>query len=153
MQTFLVHTRHPLRFLRQQGPLAALGFVFFIGGTMLSGLLNPLFWGIFIVWLITQTTGHRLSAAAFVPGAVQPADGQRAVHLPCDDRALSPGLAGADPYGLTVFWYWVLTSVAAFKGLWQLIFNPFYWEKTQHGISTHTAAELAKAKAAAGSGP
>jgi hypothetical protein len=56
------------------------------------------------------------------------------------------------PYGLTVFWYWVLTSVAAFKGLWQLIVNPFYWEKTQHGISTHTAAELAKAKAAMAGG-
>ena len=38
-----------------------------------------------------------------------------------------------------------LMSIAAYKGLWQLIHNPFYWEKTQHGISRYTAAELAEA--------
>jgi hypothetical protein len=38
--------------------------------------------------------------------------------------------------------YWVLQSIAAYKGLIQLITKPFYWEKTQHGLSKHTAAEL-----------
>jgi len=38
--------------------------------------------------------------------------------------------------------YWALQSVAAYKGLWQLITNPFYWEKTAHGISKYTKAEL-----------
>jgi cellulose synthase/poly-beta-1,6-N-acetylglucosamine synthase-like glycosyltransferase len=152
MQTFLVHTRHPLRFMRQQGPLAALGFTFFIGGTMLSGLLNPLFWAIFLVWCITQTTGF---AIAFPPLLLCLAlfnllmGNGLFIYL----SMIAPfrrGWLELTPYGLTVFWYWVLMSVAAFKGLWQLIVNPFYWEKTQHGISTHTAAEVAKAKAAGG---
>jgi hypothetical protein len=26
-------------------------------------------------------------------------------------------------------------SRAAYKGLWQLITKPFYWEKTNHGLS------------------
>lgn len=155
MQTFLVHTRRPLRFLRQQGPLAALGFMFFIGGTMLSGLLNPLFWGIFLVWLITQTAGF---AIAFPPLLLCLAlfnllmGNGLFIYL----AMIAPfrrGWLELTPYGLTVFWYWVLTSVAAFKGLWQLIVNPFYWEKTQHGISSHTAFEVAKAKAAARSLP
>jgi|GEM_PF-3568591 cellulose synthase/poly-beta-1,6-N-acetylglucosamine synthase-like glycosyltransferase len=30
--------------------------------------------------------------------------------------------------------YWVLISLAAWKGLWQLIFKPHYWEKTVHGL-------------------
>jgi hypothetical protein len=38
-------------------------------------------------------------------------------------------------------------SVAAWKGAWQLITNPFYWEKTTHGLSSHTAAEVALARA------
>ena len=38
--------------------------------------------------------------------------------------------------------YWVLISIAAYKGLWQLLRNPFYWEKTQHGVSKHAALEL-----------
>jgi cellulose synthase/poly-beta-1,6-N-acetylglucosamine synthase-like glycosyltransferase len=30
--------------------------------------------------------------------------------------------------------YWVLISLAAWKGLWQLIWKPHYWEKTVHGL-------------------
>ena len=30
--------------------------------------------------------------------------------------------------------YWALMSVAAWKGLIQLIPKPFYWEKTEHGL-------------------
>ncbi len=48
MQTFLVHTRRPLHLMRTTGPLGFLGFVFFIGGTVLSGLLNPVFWLLYI---------------------------------------------------------------------------------------------------------
>ena len=32
--------------------------------------------------------------------------------------------------------YWILHSIAAYKGTWQLITKPHYWEKTQHGLST-----------------
>ncbi|MGZ3891469.1 MAG: glycosyltransferase family 2 protein, partial [Mucilaginibacter sp.] len=31
--------------------------------------------------------------------------------------------------------YWLLHSVAAYKGLYQLVMKPFYWEKTNHGLS------------------
>jgi hypothetical protein len=51
------------------------------------------------------------------------------------------------PYALTVPGYWALQSVAAYKGLWQLITNPFYWEKTAHGISKCTQAELIRSVA------
>jgi len=36
-----------------------------------------------------------------------------------------------------------MISIAAYKGLWQLLRNPFYWEKTQHGVSKQFARELA----------
>lgn len=32
--------------------------------------------------------------------------------------------------------YWVMMSVAAAKGCWQLVHNPSYWEKTFHGLHT-----------------
>jgi len=48
------------------------------------------------------------------------------------------------PWSLTVPAYWVLMSWAAFKGLWQLIHNPFYWEKTHHGLTKFaTTSEVA----------
>ena len=31
--------------------------------------------------------------------------------------------------------YWLLHSTAAYMALYQLIVKPFYWEKTNHGIS------------------
>jgi len=41
---------------------------------------------------------------------------------------------------------WMLMSWAAFKGLWQLIFNPFYWEKTHHGLTSFTTtSEISEA--------
>jgi hypothetical protein len=38
-----------------------------------------------------------------------------------------------------------LISIAAYKALWQLIRNPFYWEKTHHGVSRHSAQDLVRA--------
>jgi hypothetical protein len=31
--------------------------------------------------------------------------------------------------------YWILHSIASYKALWQLVKNPFYWEKTTHGLT------------------
>jgi hypothetical protein len=31
--------------------------------------------------------------------------------------------------------YWFLISVAAWLALWQFIFAPFTWNKTEHGLS------------------
>jgi hypothetical protein len=44
--------------------------------------------------------------------------------------------------------YWTLHSIAAYVALWQLFRNPFYWEKTTHGLTrlataTATAALIA----------
>lgn len=36
---------------------------------------------------------------------------------------------------LTAPLYWVLMSIAAIKGTYQLIMNPSHWEKTFHGLS------------------
>ena len=47
-------------------------------------------------------------------------------------------------YALTAPLYWALMSIAAYKALWQLLRNPFYWEKTSHGGSD-TARQMARA--------
>jgi glycosyltransferase XagB len=39
------------------------------------------------------------------------------------------------PYALLMPIYWVLISIGAWKGLIQLFTNPFYWEKTIHGLT------------------
>jgi len=148
MQTFLVHTRRPLHLLRTTGPLGFLGFVFFVGGTVVSGLLNPIFWLLYVVWLIAATSG-------FDPVFPQPLLFLSLFNLLAGNGAfiflhmLAPirrGWLNLIPYSLTAIGYWVLISIAAYKGLWQLLHNPFYWEKTRHGVSKHVVNELALAQ-------
>ncbi|MGO9791611.1 MAG: hypothetical protein ACLP8S_19555 [Solirubrobacteraceae bacterium] len=38
------------------------------------------------------------------------------------------------PFALLNPLYWILHSLAAWRALVQLIRNPFYWEKTPHGL-------------------
>lgn len=35
--------------------------------------------------------------------------------------------------------YWILGSVAAWKGAWQLLIRPHYWEKTVHGLTDNSS--------------
>jgi hypothetical protein len=44
------------------------------------------------------------------------------------------GYYGLAPYALMLPIYWGLMSLAAWKGFLQLFTNPFYWEKTEHGL-------------------
>ncbi len=137
MQTFLVHTRRPLAFWRSAGPVGFFGFIFFIGGTVLSGLINPLFWALYAIWLIMATSGFD---PVFPPvllflSLFNLLAGNGALIFLQMLAPIRRGWLNLIPYCLTVPGYWVLISIAAYKALWQLIRNPFYWEKTQHGVS------------------
>ncbi len=147
MQTLLVHTRRPLHLMRSTGPLGFFGFVFFIGGTVLAGLLNPVFWLFYAIWVAAR-------AANFDPLFPQSLLFLCLFNLLAGNGAftylimLGPirrGWLNLIPFSFTLFGYWVLISVAAYKGLWQLIRDPFFWEKTEHGISRDSAAQFSGA--------
>jgi hypothetical protein len=44
------------------------------------------------------------------------------------------GIWSLTAFALAMPCYWVLISIAACKGAWQLFRNPWYWEKTIHGL-------------------
>ncbi len=149
MQTLLVHMRRPRQFWQRVGPMGVLGFVMFVGGTLLSGLLNPIFWAVFVIWAVTQAAGFDI----FFPPVL--------LYLSLFNLLAGNGLLiflmmlapfrrnwlELTPWAPTVVGYWVLLSIAAWKGLFQLVTNPFYWEKTEHGLSKHTAGEVEQALA------
>jgi len=143
MQTLLVHMRHPLRLMRVAGPLGFLGFVVFIGGTVLAGLVNPIFWALYFVWLIAAATGFDpiFPQTLLFISLFNLLAGNGAFTYLSMLAPIQRGWLGLIPYSLTVFGYWVLISIAAYKGLWQLLRDPFFWEKTTHGISRHPAAQ------------
>lgn len=137
MQTYLVHMRHPVTLYKQLGHVGFWGFQFFIGGAIASVLLTPLLWVLFVVWLVTRS--HDLDM--IFPPLV--------LYLSLFNLLIGNGflvylsslsvfkrrMYRLIPYALTNPLYWLLMSWAAYKGLWQLVHNPFYWEKTQHGVT------------------
>jgi cellulose synthase/poly-beta-1,6-N-acetylglucosamine synthase-like glycosyltransferase len=57
LQTGLVHTRHPMRSMRRVGPRRYLAFITFILGTPISLLLNPIVWGVTILYISARLAG------------------------------------------------------------------------------------------------
>jgi cellulose synthase/poly-beta-1,6-N-acetylglucosamine synthase-like glycosyltransferase len=149
MQTLLVHLRRPLHFVRTTGLSGFLGFVFFIGGTVLAGLLNPIFWCLYLIWLTSSVSFDPLfpQFLLFISLFNLLVGNGAFIYL----TMLAPirrGWLELIPYSLSAFGYWLLISFATYRGLWQLLRDPFHWEKTHHGVSKHAAAQLATARGA-----
>jgi glycosyltransferase XagB len=142
MQTWLVHMREPVQLYRHAGLRGFLGFQFFVGGTFLSALLNPLLWGIFLVSLALHASSANSlfagrCAAVSLAGLI--AGNCLYVYL----AMLGPVRRGwfeLTPFGLTAPVYWLLISLAAYRGAWQLFRRPWHWEKTRHGLSRFSFA-------------
>jgi cellulose synthase/poly-beta-1,6-N-acetylglucosamine synthase-like glycosyltransferase len=137
MQTFLVYWRHPVELIRTIGLKNFLAFNLFIGGTPLTFLASPPLWALFVYWLLTRS--H----------AVEPLFPDAVLYLALANLLIGNFLGiylnmiaiylrknyALMPYALLNPLYWLLHSIAAYKALGQLFTKPFYWEKTQHGIS------------------
>lgn len=137
MQTALVHARRPRALVAEIGLRRAAAFTLLIAGTPLTflGMLPGLFVTAFTLLAPAAWT------APFFPEPV--------LWLSVIDFLLGNAtmiyLTMMGPFKRARFdlmvWallnpvYWVLHSVAAYKGLWQLITRPHYWEKTEHGLT------------------
>ncbi|MDT5176952.1 MAG: glycosyltransferase XagB [Mycobacterium sp.] len=143
LQTWLVHMRRPLELLRTIGWRSFMRFNLVLAGTPVIAVLNLAFWLITVLWFLGQpgVIGDVFPWYIYFPALVALILGNGAtiymnmIALREDDR--SDLLAAA----LTVPIFWVMMSVAAAKGTYQLIRNPSYWEKTFHGLSERPVEE------------
>ncbi|CUS95970.1 glycosyltransferase family 2 protein [Candidatus Chrysopegis kryptomonas] len=137
MQTYLVHMRHPIELIKKLVFKGFLGFQLFVGGTPFVFLANPILWFVFTTWLITKAEIIKL----FFPDWVMYVStfnllfGNAIVIYMNMMSVFRRKYYNLLPYALLNPFYWILHSIAAYKALWQLIQNPFYWEKTEHGLS------------------
>jgi cellulose synthase/poly-beta-1,6-N-acetylglucosamine synthase-like glycosyltransferase len=138
MQTSLVHARRPLALIREVGLRRFAAFALLIAGTPLTFLgVIPLYLvtllsifiptellsSVFPVWLLWITLVN------FILG------NSAMVYL----SMMGPykrGTFALIAWSLLNPVYWILHSVASYKALWQLLFKPHYWEKTEHGLTT-----------------
>jgi len=137
MQTYLVHMRRPAQLYKDLGTGGFFGFQIVFGGILVAALLHP----VFILWtgyaLFQQITdgngtwlgGLTLQIANFFIFFAGYFFSMLAGAYALDKRGYHPLIAAV--FFIPI--YWLLVSVGAYMGLWQLIFRPFYWEKTTHG--------------------
>ncbi|WP_374949854.1 glycosyltransferase [Mucilaginibacter sp.] len=137
MQTYLVHMRNPVALWKKIGWKGFLGFGFFIGATPITFLVYPLLLMFFICYVIFDLSSIRtlfpdwvlfMSIFNLMVGNIL----MIYVNMMAVFKRRYYELilfAIANPI------YWLMHSIAAYKGLYQLIVKPFYWEKTNHGLS------------------
>jgi cellulose synthase/poly-beta-1,6-N-acetylglucosamine synthase-like glycosyltransferase len=141
LQTWLVHTRHPRKLLRELGWRGFIGFNLFVAGTPLLSLMNPIFWILTALWFLIHPPVilalfpswlYYLSMMVMIAGNVSL----------FYSWLISARMAGSRKLvfaALLVPVYWVLMSIAVIKAAVQLISAPSFWEKTVHGLDTTPA--------------
>lgn len=149
VQTYLVHNRHPLQFLKLHG-IHALIFQLVVGGKIAFMLINPLLW----LATISYFTLYSIVGPA-IDTLFPPVIFYMAVFSLIFGNFLflyyyMIGCAKRGHWELVKYvyfipLYWLMVSVAAVKAIIQLIFRPHYWEKTIHGF--HLKPEVVAAVA------
>jgi len=142
MQTYLVHMRNPVRLIRKIGLRGFLGFNFFVGATPLTFLVYPILLVIFLAYVIFDISSIKLLFPDWV-------------LFVCIFNLMVGNILMIYVNMMAVFKrrfyelilfaianpiYWLLHSAAAYMGLYQLVVKPFYWEKTNHGLSKVNSA-------------
>ncbi len=143
MQTYLVHMRHPVTFVRENG-WHALIFQLVVGGKIGFMFINPFLWlatlSYFTLYIIVGPTLEALFPPLVFYFAALSLIFGNFLYL----YYYMIGTAKREhfqvvKYVFLVPFYWFLVSWAAFIGLYQLIRNPHYWEKTLHGLHVKKA--------------
>lgn len=135
MQTYLVHTRQPIRLLRELGFACFTGFHLYSGGLVISALAFPLFCGLTMLEVLQdgwQPPPGKAGRALWILALFNVGAAYLGSVLAAIVAAWRRGrlwLAASAPL---MPLYWLLISLAAYRALFQLVTAPHLWEKTEH---------------------
>ena len=136
LQTWLVHTRHPLRLARDLGPRGLLGFALVSTGLIVSALIYPIYLAALVVgvsdplrlWSEDDPIGSAIIGLSlfnlFAGYTAMALLSIRALKL--RGRMHEAGAVALLPL------FWLLVSLACYRALFQLVTRPHHWEKTPH---------------------
>ena len=136
MQTWLVHMRNPVRTGRELGPTGFWTLQALTAGNFVSALFHPFLLALTLWLLITDPPHASVSTMMLASLNLE-------VFVLGYGVAMLAGVKALRRLGLKGWWftiatmpfYWLLMSLAAWLALWQFIFAPFKWNKTEHGLS------------------
>ena len=135
--TWAVHMRNPRRLWREIGARRFFGVQVLFLGALSQFLLAPILWSF---WAVPLGLSHPLEAV-LSPLAFYLLTG---LFLLAEIVNTVIGIAALDHARHPKLWRWVpslhlyfpLAAIAAYKGVWELMSKPFYWDKTTHGLSS-----------------
>lgn len=142
LQTMLVHLRNPALLRREIGVKATLRMINMTGGVPLTSAFNLVFWFSMLVWVLGRPD---FIGSLFPPLTYYVCLALFLIGAPV---SIFTGLVVTQALGKPYLWwaallaplYWILQSIAAVKALYQLLFRPFFWEKTVHGLDHPTVS-------------
>jgi len=133
--TWMVHMRSPRALLRDLGLIRFLGVQTLLLATFSQFMLAPLLWSF---WMIPAGFEHPVTLTLGVPVALF----MMWFFLFSELCNLTISMVAVSrrehrhlmPYVLTLPFYFPMGALAAAKALKELVWEPFYWDKTEHGI-------------------
>lgn len=136
IQTYMVHMRNPWALLRDLGVENFCHFQLLIGGIVVSFLLNPLYWFLALLWFVTrlEMLTSLFPLPVFAVGAFCLFAGNFVFVYVNAVACYWRGYFDIVKYCLLVPVHWVMMSYSGWRAFIQFFSNPFYWEKTQHGM-------------------
>jgi cellulose synthase/poly-beta-1,6-N-acetylglucosamine synthase-like glycosyltransferase/peptidoglycan hydrolase-like protein with peptidoglycan-binding domain len=141
MQTALVHTRRPLKLVRELGLKATVAFLLTIGGAVVTALLAPIFWLLLVLWVYMQPDwiAELFPGPVYYAASVSLVLGNFLLMFLSLCAAVARGHDDLAPHALLIPLYWALMSAATYIALVELFLRPSHWHKTEHGL--HLAEE------------
>lgn len=134
IQTWLVHNRHPGKLIRTLGVHGYLGFNLFLGLPYILYLTTP------FILLLTYLWGQHGMFQDTLPSSLTTLMQANFLLFLATHWLQAWWTYRSEPktplawLAIALFpTYWLLHIITSFKALWQLVFRPFYWEKTEHG--------------------
>ncbi len=139
MQTWLVHMRDPAMITRELGAVGFWVLQSCTAGIFVSALFHPLLLLLTIAqFAILPHPSPGASPLLIALGGLNLAVfvlGYGVAMIAANQALRRQGMMGWWFTLATMPFYWLLMSAAAWLALWQLIFSPHTWNKTEHGLS------------------
>jgi cellulose synthase/poly-beta-1,6-N-acetylglucosamine synthase-like glycosyltransferase len=135
MQTWLVHMRRPVKLYQKLGSRGFWGFQLFIGGPCFVFLSSPILLSVSLLWGLGLIHPHHPLMPTAIISSLMVLGYGVVMHYVFARKVVQESSWPKMHAAMVVFpFYWILHSLASFRGLWQLITRPHYWDKTEHGV-------------------